>query len=247
MTNSKKRKKGDGGRKLQLAINGASFQYTEAYKSLRTNLNFLAVGNDYKKIVVTSSIPKEGKSNVAVNLALTLAESGKRVLLIDCDLRKPVLHKYLRVGHDVAGVTSLLSKACAASEAIVSFSDLQIDFLPAGPIPPNPAELLGSKRMQVLLDELDQQYDFIILDTPPVSVVTDAAVLGHIADGVILVVRQNFVKIESAQLAMKNLKTVNANIIGAIMNDYNAKGTTKDSGYYYSYEYEYSKGDKKSK
>ncbi|NCC08001.1 MAG: polysaccharide biosynthesis tyrosine autokinase [Clostridia bacterium] len=246
MANKKvKGKSKDSGRRLQLAINGASFQYTEAYKSLRTNLNFLAVGNDYKKIVITSSIPSEGKTNVAVNLALTLAESDKRVLLIDCDLRKPVLHKYLRVGHDVSGVTSLLSRACSISDAVVSFSDLKIDFLPAGPIPPNPAELLGSKRMQILLEELGQQYDFIILDTPPVSVVTDAAVLGHIADGVILVVRQNFVKIESAQLAMKNLKTVNANIIGAVLNDYNTKGVSKDSGYYYSYEYEYAKGNKK--
>lgn len=235
------KKKDKTPRSLQLISKTAPFQYVEAYKSLRTNLNFMAVGNEYRKIVVTSAIPGEGKSNVAVNLSVSLAETGKTVLLVDCDLRKPVMHKYLRLGSKANGLTSVLSGTVELNDAIVRFTDLGIHVLAAGPIPPNPAELLGSKAMEMLLNVMQQRYDYIIFDTPPVSVVTDAAVLGRITDGAILVVRQNFAKIESAQLAKKNLENVGVNIIGAVLNGYDMKSSSKDSGYYYSYEYEYSK------
>lgn len=228
-------------RVLQLATKNAPFQYVEAYKSLRTNLDFMAVDKKYKKIVVTSSIPGEGKSNVVINLACSLAETGKTVLIVDCDLRKSVMHKYLNLGRRTVGLTHVLSGAMSLENAITMFTDLGIDVLAAGAVPPNPAELLGSSTMQTLVERFAEMYDYVLFDTPPVSVVTDAAVLGRFADGAVLVVRQKFVKIESALLAKKNLESTNVNIIGTILNGFSAKGTVKDSGYYYSYEYEYKK------
>lgn len=228
-------------RTLQLATKSAPFQYVEAYKSLRTNLDFMAVDNEYKKLIVTSSIPGEGKSNVVINLAYSLAETGKNVIIVDCDLRKPVLHRYLKLGHKPAGVTNVLSGTIPLNSAITAFSNLGFKVLPAGAIPPNPAELLGSRAMKALLDHLSSAFDYVLMDTPPVSVVTDAAVLGRYADGALLVVRQKFVKIESALLAKKNLESTNVNIVGTILNGFSSKGTTKDNGYYYSYEYEYAK------
>lgn len=235
------KKKKEGNRTLQLILKDAPFQYVEAYKSLRTNLDFMAVGNEYKKIVITSSIPGEGKSNVAINLSISLAEMHKKVLLVDCDLRKPVLHKYLNLGKNANGLTTVLSGAVRPDEAIISFVDLNIDVLSAGAIPPNPAELLGSSAMRKLIAQLEKSYDYLIFDTPPVSVVTDAAVLGKYTDGAIMVVRQKHVKVESAQLAKRNLSAVNVPIIGAVLNGFNLKHSSKDSGYYYSYEYEYKK------
>lgn len=239
---AKKKTKKDGVvRKLQIVSKEAPFQYVEAYKTLRTNINFIAASSGCKKIIVTSSIPGEGKSNVAVNLCITLAESGKKVLLIDCDLRKPVIHRYLRINRKSMGLTNILSGEAKASDVIVRFSDLNIDVITAGVIPPNPAELLGSARMTNLLDSVSEQYDYVIIDTPPASVVTDAAVLSTMVDGVLFVVSHAKATIESATLAKKNLEAANANIIGAVLNGFDLKSTSKDSGYYYSYEYGYYK------
>lgn len=228
-------------RKLQIVSKNAPFQYVEAYKTLRTNINFMLAGNDYKKLLVTSSIPGEGKSNVAVNLCISLAEGGKKVLLIDCDLRKPILHKYLRITRRTAGLSNVLSGETSAEDVIIRFSDLNFDVITAGVVPPNPAELLGSARMGALLDKLTEKYDYIIMDTPPASVVTDAAVLSAEADGVLFVVGHANATIESAKLAKKNLEAANANIIGAVLNGFDSKSASRDSGYYYSYEYGYYK------
>lgn len=228
-------------RALQLITTSKSFSYIEAYKSLRTNLRFMAMGQEQRKIVVTSSIHKEGKSNVAVNLAVTLAETGASTLLIDCDLRKPIIHKYLQISNSNAGLTSVLSGGASLKDSLVRVQALGIDVLVAGPIPPNPAEILGSSTMNDLVEALAQRYQYIIFDTPPVSVVTDAAVLGRIADGVILVVRQKYVPIESAKLAKSRLQTAGVNIIGAVLNDFDVKNSARDTGYYYTYDYEYKK------
>ena len=238
---NKKSKKDNNQRSLQLISTSKSFQYVEAYKTLRTNLDFMGVGQNYQKIVITSAIPGEGKSNIAINLAVSIAETGKSVVLVDCDLRKPMMHKYLRIGRTNAGVTNVLSGAISLKDAIVHFGDLAIDVLPAGAIPPNPAELLGGRAMQNLIEWLTKNYDYVLLDTPPVSVVTDAAVLGRLADGVIMVVRQKHSTIQAAQLAKKNLETAGVRIIGAVLNGFDAKGLAKDTGYYYSYEYDYRK------
>ena len=197
-------------REFVLMNKNTPFQYQEAYKSLRTNLNFMAMGKACKKLIFTSAIPGEGKSSVALNLAVSLAETGSRVLVIDCDLRKPVIHRYLKIDNS-------------------AYADA---------IPPNPVELLGSPRMKNLIDELDKHYEYIIFDTPPVSVVTDAAVLSQYADGVILVVRQNYATFDEVGLAKKNLDAVNANILGAVLNGFDTKSTEKKNGYYYNYSYE---------
>ncbi len=228
-------------RKFQIISKKAPFQYQEAYKSLRTNLKFVSLNGDYKKIVITSAIPGDGKSTVAVNLAVSMAEAGSRVLLVDCDMRKPILHKYLRISKSASvGLTGVLSGAGKLEDSIVRFSDIGIHVLTAGAIPPNPAELLGGPKMQALVREMEKLYDIILFDTPPVSVVTDAAVLSQFADGVIMVIRQKHATIEQAQLAKRNLETVNANLIGVVMNDFDMKSTNKESGYYYSYYYDYS-------
>lgn len=232
-------------RKFQIISQSAPFQYQEAFKSLRTNLKFVSVNGDYKKIIFTSAIPGDGKSSVAINLAISMAEAGSRVLLVDADLRKPILHQYLRIAKSTSqGLTGVLAGNCSAEEAVVKFSDLGIHVLVAGAIPPNPAELLGSRKMGELIDSLSQQYDFILFDTPPVSVVTDAAVLSQYADGVILVVRQNHASIDQAKQAQKNLEAVHATIIGAVLNDYDIKNANKETGYYYTYYYDYSSKNK---
>ena len=230
-----KKKKKNEIKKLQLISRNTSFQFVEAYKTLRTNLNFMAETNNYKKIIITGAIPSEGKSNVAVNIAVSLAETNKKVLLIDADLRKPVLHTYLRLGRQAVGLTSVLSKASKFTDAVVTYKDLGIDVLVAGVIPPNPAELLGGANMEKLLKEIEDKYDYIILDTPPISFVTDAAVLGRLVDGAILVVRQNHATIDAAKSAKRNLETAGVKIIGAVLNDYNSKTNEKESDYNYGY------------
>lgn len=237
---AKRTSKRKSGRKFLLVGKDTPFQYQEAFKSLRTNLKFLAVGKACKKIIMTSAIPGEGKSSVAINLAVSLAEAGSRVLLVDCDLRKPIIHRYLKIDNSAyKGVTNVLSDGSLA-ESIIGIKALNLHVIIADAIPPNPAELLGSSRMKMLISELDKHYDYIIFDTPPVSVVTDAAVLSQYVDGVILVVRQNFATFDQVALAKKNLDSVDANILGVVMNNFDTRSANKESGYYYSYNYDYS-------
>lgn len=194
--------------KLFMVGSDAPFQFTEAYKSLRTNLEFLAATSDCKTILITSSVPGEGKSNVAVNLAITLADSGKRVVLVDCDMRKSTISRYLHIPRDHIGITNTITgkDRTQLANALVNFKDLGIVVLPVGTIPPNPSELLATKAMENTFEALKQVYDYIIVDTPPVSVVTDAAVLCKYADGALLVVRPGVTTIEGAQLSKKTWK-----------------------------------------
>lgn len=244
-TGRKKRGRKTGRKKdeqdFMLLSPNVPFQYQEAYNSLRTNLKFVSINNNYKKIVVTSSVPNEGKSSLAINLGVSLATDGSRVLLIDCELRKPVLHRYLRIrGGITGGLTAVLAGNVGSTESIVRFRDVGLSVLPAGSPPPAPAQLLGGQTMADLISSLESHYDYIIFDTPPVSVVTDAAVLCQYADGVLMVVRQKTATISQVQQAKKNLESVNANILGVVFNDFNLRNTDKESGYYYNYYHEYS-------
>jgi capsular exopolysaccharide synthesis family protein len=219
------------------------FAYVEAYKTLRTNLNFLSATSGVHTIVITSTQPEEGKSNVAINLALTLAEGGKSVVLLDCDMRKPVLHKYLKLGHSHKGLSNVLAGEVSAEEAIRKLDSGDVYVLPAGTPPPNPSELLGQEKMKELLQSLRASYDYVIMDAPPLSMVTDAAILGHIADGALFVVRSHRTSADAARAAMRKLQQIDVKVLGAVLTCYNAKKALKSSSYSYSYSYNYSYGD----
>lgn len=237
-------------RKLMAVGPDAPFPFVEAYKSLRTNLEFLSDTSDCKTILITSSVPEEGKSNVAVNLAMTMAATGKKVVLVDGDLRKGTLSRYLHVVKNHAGISNLIAGKCSWEEALAPLSGTDLVLLPTGPIPPSPAEMLSSEKMRQLFDELENYADYVIVDTPPVSVVTDAAILSRVADGVILVVRPGVTTIQGAQLSKHNLEAVNARVLGVVLNGYDVKHSSKRDGYYYSYSYDYyddAAGSKKTK
>lgn len=231
-------------RSLQLITSDKmSFAYVEAYKSLRTNLNFLAGSNDVHCIVVTSTAPEESKSNVSVNLALTLAESGKKVALVDCDLRKPVLHKYLKAGHNVKGVSNILSRQISLKEAMVMPKGFNFSFLPAGTTPPNPSELLSQPQMVEMVAALREEFDFVIFDAPPISMVTDAAIIGNLVDGALFVVRSNYAATDAIKAATQQLQSAGVKILGVVLTRYNIKKSLKHSnygyGYYSNYGYAY--------
>lgn len=201
----------------------------ESYRTLRTNLQYSSFDEEYKVIVVTSAEPGEGKSTTAGNLALSIAEGDKKVVLIDCDLRKPSLHKKFEISN-----TAGLSDVIVGKESISVVGhrhNNNLTILTSGKIPPNPSEMLGSKSMKALLDALRKVFDYVILDTPPVQAVTDAQILSNRADGTILVVRAEKTKKDSVVNSINLLKKVNANIIGTVLNGVD----TKRSNYYYYY------------
>lgn len=205
---------------------------SEAYRTLRTNIQFASFDKDIKTIVVTSSGPKEGKSTTAANLALTMAETSKKVIIIDCDLRKPTLHKNFRISNKV-GLTNLLAENLKVEEVMVKYSEY-LYLLPSGIIPPSPAEMLSSNKMKVFIEEMTQKFDAIIIDSPPVLAVTDAQILSTIADGVIIVASSGEVEREAVNKAKDLLEKVNANILGVVLNKVEIKGR-RGYGYYYYY------------
>jgi len=223
-----------------LLAGNAPFAYVEAYKTLRTNLSFSSINKQYKKIIITSAIPGEGKSTVAVNLAITLAESEAKVLLVGCDMRNPTLSRMLGVHSNYKeGLTSVLTNKTTEEECIFCNPKLKCDVLLAGTTPPNPAELLSSPQMKDLLDRLSAKYDYIICDTPPVSVVTDAAALSQFCDGVILVVRHKTTSRDRVWAAKRNLDAVQANIIGTVLSGYDMSNDTQAGKMYYDGYYRY--------
>ncbi len=239
---SQKKKKKKEPRRLQLITSKTMpFPYVEAYKSLRTNLNFISAANNAHSFVVTSAVPEESKSNVTVNLAVALASGDKKVIIVDCDLRKPVLHKYLKLGHNSKGVTNILSGEATMDRCVYKFEDLNIHVMTAGVVPPNPSELLEQDKMRDLVETLKQHFDYVILDAPPVSVVTDAAIVGRYVDGALLVVRSRHAPRETVQLAKRKLEDVKVKIFGVILTRFSAKKAHKNSAYSYSYGYEYYK------
>ena len=201
----------------------------EAYRTIRTNIQFSGIDKNLNSIVITSSIAEEGKTTTAINLAYSISQTDKRVILIDCDLRKPKIHTIFNLSN-LAGLTTVLAENFAYKVFIQSISKGKLDVLTSGPIPPNPSELLGSERMKLLLDKIKEDYDMIILDSPPVGIVTDAAVLSTIADGTIIVCESGATEINVIKAAKASLDKVNANIIGVIIN----KAPVK-KGEYYSY------------
>lgn len=188
---------------------------SESYRTLRTNIQYSSFDKEYRVILVTSSEPGEGKSTTSGNLALSLAQGDKKVILVDCDLRKPSLHKNFKISN-LYGLSDVLIGKETLEDASGKKGNLTI--LTAGKIPPNPSEMLASNAMTNLIEDLKKDYDYIILDTPPVQAVTDSQILSTKADGTILVVRAEKTKKDSVQNSIGLLRKVNANIIGTVLN-----------------------------
>lgn len=226
------------------------FAYREAYKLLRTNLNFItsAMGK-CKKIVVTSSMPNEGKSVFAINLAITLAENGAKVLLADCDMRNPSVHRYLRVKENyLRGLSTVLSGKEELSDCIFFHPKYNFSFILSGTIPPNPSELLGSSRMGEMLDSLEDSFDYIICDAPPAGIVTDPMVLSRYADGVLLVVRQGSTRRNQVRAAKQSFLDVHANLLGVVLNRCDIRDVCDRYSYHhYGYSYAYGYGNQEEK
>jgi succinoglycan biosynthesis transport protein ExoP len=205
----------------------------EAVRALRTNLIFMSPDRPYKKLLITSAGPTDGKTTIAASLAATLAHAGERVLLIDADLRKPRLSSVLGAGRSSQGVTTATIDPSTLANAVVQTEVENMMLLATGPLPPNPSELLQSERFHTLLVQAGEQFDRIIIDSPPLVAVTDAAILSTRVDATLLVVRSGQTRREHARQALRALKDVNANIAGAVLN-----GVKKRPGsdyYYYGY------------
>ncbi len=214
---------------------------SEAYRTLRTNIQFSNFDGDMNVILVTSSGPSEGKSTTASNLALTMAETGKRVLLIDCDLRKPSLHKKFNISNN-KGLSNLLIGQQKFNDVARKYNE-NLYILTSGTIPPNPSEMLSSRKMSNFLEEAKSNFDFVILDTTPVIAVTDAQILSTMVGGVLLVIAAGQAEIGAAQKAKELLSHVKANIIGVVLNKVEVS-KNKNYGYYHYY-YGEGKHDKK--
>jgi non-specific protein-tyrosine kinase len=193
-------------------------QRAEQFRQLRTNIQFIGLDDHVRTIVVTSSMPAEGKSRVSANLAVTIASGGQRVCLVDADLRRPMLAEYLGVERGV-GLTSVLIGAVTMDEALQPWGDnANLKVLPTGPIPPNPSEILGSQAMVDMLETLKERFDVVVLDSPPLLPVTDPAILSAVADGAILVVRANRTTRDQVRKATAVLAAVNAKLMGSVLN-----------------------------
>lgn len=215
------------------------FVITEAYKSARTNIMFALSTSPSKVITVTSSNPAEAKTTTAVNLAITFAMTGAKVLLIDGDMRKPFVHKLFERLDRKTGLSSVLGGMCTVAEAIRSNIRDNLDIVPAGPTPPNPAELLGSENMKKFIEVLSGHYDYIFIDMPPVNVVSDALLLTPVSAGMIFVIRDNYTRHGDVQNALSQIELAQGKVLGFIKTACRSKST---GGYYgkgYKYGYKY--------
>ena len=217
----------------------------EAYRTLRTNLQFSTVDHELQTLLVTSPNAVEGKTTTVCNLAVSFAQIGKKVLIIDGDLRRPRLHTYLGLSNTV-GISNVLTQNLPVQEAMKE-SMLDIQVLTCGPTPPNPAELLNSNRLKELLNQLKQHFDIILIDTPPVGVVTDAAILSTLVDGTLMVVASHQTESDQAVRAMKLLQTVGAKVLGTVLTKVPADRKGYYGYQYYEYDAETSKKGHKSK
>lgn len=211
----------------------SSFSVQEAYKTLRTNIRFFLSGDGCKKFCITSGLASEGKSITILNLAISFAEAGSKVLLIDADMRRPSMARLL-IENASPGLSNVLAGLCKAEDAIRKEVYPNLDVLFSGEIPPNPSELLGNPRMQRMLDKMSQTYDFILVDTPPVGVVSDVCVVGNILDGVLFLVRQNYTEKEVVSRGIKQLEISGAKLMGFVLN-----GADKSHSGRYGKKYRY--------
>ena len=210
------------------------FAVVESYKAIRTNLMFLLSQTRSHTFEISSSLPGEGKSTCAVNLAVAFSQLGSKILLIDADLRKPSVYRKLRLENS-KGLSSVLVDFCSFPEAVMSIN-ANFDVLLSGPIPPNPSELLGSERMSKLLEDIKDKYDYIIIDTPPINVVSDAVVLAAKTEGIVMVVQDMKTTHDEFKKAVSALNFAEANLLGVVFNS-SADSSTKYSSRSQRYQY----------
>lgn len=211
-----------------------TFQIVEAYKTVRTNLLFALAPHKRKIVLFSSAEPNAGKTTASSNLAITMAQTGARVLLIDADLRKPSQHKTFRVDKS-NGLSRILTEELSFDQCVCRNVARGMDLLPSGTLPPNPSELLGSEAMNRLLDEVSAQYDYIFIDTPPLCVVADSLVLCEKAAGTVLITRQGQTTYDELRRAIDNINDVQGNLLGVIISD--MKEANRPYGRYERYKY----------
>ncbi|HEU4643194.1 MAG TPA: polysaccharide biosynthesis tyrosine autokinase [Gemmatimonadaceae bacterium] len=224
----------DGGRTALVAATDTRSQGAEAFRTLRTSLIFSQAVQSLRTIVVTSPSPQDGKTTTSANLAVTFAQQGMRVALVDCDLRRARMHQVFNVPRE-PGLTQAMLGHASMDDILCPTQVDGLTFVPAGALPPNPSELLGGPRMRAVLDALHERFDIVLLDTPPVHVAADSLILGRVADGVLLVLRAGHTEKDSAQDALQRLQNVGARVVGAVLNDPDHKVPQYGGYYYYDY------------
>lgn len=206
------------------------FKITEAYKTIRSNLAFSLIKKGCRKIVISSSCPAEGKSTMSVNIAVSIAQTEAKVLLIDADLRRPKVHRFLAL-NNAPGVTNYLSEMNSLKEVIRQTQYPNLQVITAGSLVPNPSEMLSSEPFKELLSAMEQEYDYIIVDSTPLNVVADALPIIKLCDGVVVVVREKVSTYTELDAAMKQLELIDAKVLGFIYN-----GVSDSKHRYYSYD-----------
>ena len=217
-------------------ITDLDFKTKEAYKTLRTNVQFC--GNDVKIISLTSCVPNEGKSMVSFNLAISMAETGKKVLFIDADLRKSVLIGRYKINKAIKGLTQYLSGVEKLDDVRYGTNVKNMDLILSGPVPPNPAELLNNEKFTELLETARKEYDYVIIDTPPIGQVIDPAIVAQQTDGVIFLISQANISYKYAQKQIEQMRKSGCRILGAVLNKVDPE---EKGGYYGGYYGKYSK------
>lgn len=226
-------------RSIRIFMNeSGSSSIKEAFNILRTNIEFTVPGKAKSKIIMfTSALPGEGKSTVIANLALSVSDSGKKVAILDCDLRKPFLHKFFGVDNSKGLVSVLAGTAGLNDITHRNVLDKGLDLFSSGPIPPNPTELLMSGKFKLTLDELSKDYDYIFIDAPPTLNMADTAIIGHLADATMFIITAGKTRIELIKRCIRQLSQVNIEITGILLNRFDIEAIKYN--YYYNYHYKY--------
>lgn len=230
---AKKSKMNKDARKL-ITVTQPKSPVAEQYRTIRTNIEFMAVDREIQAILVTSATQGEGKSTTSSNLAVAYAQQGKKVLIIDTDMRRPTVHYTFKVANGL-GLSSLLTRQAEKDKAILPTKIENLSILTAGPIPPNPAELLSSRAMEHLVAQLREDFDVIIFDAPPLLQVADSRITSKLTDGVVLVVGCTTSDRQRVLKAKEQLELAEAKILGVVLN---RRELTDDSAYQYYYSYE---------
>lgn len=216
------------------------FAVVEAYKTIRTNLQFVVAGSKQKQIVISSPLMEEGKSTTAINMAIAFSQLGCKVLIIDADLRKPSVHKKLKI-QNTNGLSTVLINMCPFEEAVEKIN-ANLDVLTSGQLPPNPSELLGSESMTALLQSLEAKYDYVFIDTPPINIVSDALVLAPKTNGIVLVVRDHATTHDEMKKSVNYIDFAKTRLLGVILNGVTDVHSKKYRSRYtkkYNYRYAY--------